>query len=157
MPENRVSAVLTAEDLDAIQGSIAAIKERLPFLIDLSSEERTTMLKMGDRSRAFVEKMMDVIDQNPEFLPRSFDEEEMRKDVELLLKLYPVSLALVQLQDLVNDTLMLVGSEAYASALVAYRYAKDAELGTGLEQVVDDLGRRFARRSRQAEAATSDA
>ena len=159
MPENRVSAELTAEDLDAIQGAIATIRERLPFLVDLSTEERTTMLKMGDKSRAFVEKMMEVIDQNPDFLPRSFDEVEMRKDVELFLKMYPVYLALTQLKDLVDDTLMLVGSEAYAAALVAYRYAKDAELGSGLEQIVDDLGRRFARRARQAaaEATTPEA
>jgi hypothetical protein len=42
---------------------------------------------------------------------------------------------------------MVVGSEAYAAALVAYRYAKEANLGAGLDGVLDNIGRRFARKS----------
>jgi hypothetical protein len=38
---------------------------------------------------------------------------------------------------------MVVDSEAYAAALVAYRYAKDSGL--------DDIGRRFARKSKKTD------
>ena len=90
--------------------------------------------------------------QNQDFLPRSFDIEEMEKDVELYNDLYPVLLSLHQLNELVEDTLMVVGSEAYAAALVAYRYAKEANLGAGLDGVLDNIGRRFARKSNKAVA-----
>ncbi len=146
MPQNRVSASLTPEDIAAVMAAIETVKQRLPFLIDLSKEERRTMLKMGDDSRGFVFKMMELIQQNPDFLPRSFDIEEMRKDVELLKVLYPVLVAVSQLHELLQDTLMEVGSEAYAAALVGYRYAKDANLD-GADDLLDDISRRFARKS----------
>ncbi|WP_275574993.1 hypothetical protein [Neosynechococcus sphagnicola] len=37
--ENRVGASLLPSDREAIHTAIATIKERLPFLIDLSNEE----------------------------------------------------------------------------------------------------------------------
>ncbi len=35
---------------------------------------------------------------------------------------------------------MVLGSEAYAATLVAYKYAKDSGLGAGLDGVVNDIG-----------------
>lgn len=49
--------------------AIATIKEKLPFLVDLSADDRKTLPKMGDKSRAFVSKALEVAAQNPEFLP----------------------------------------------------------------------------------------
>ncbi|BBD55939.1 hypothetical protein [Planktothrix agardhii] len=152
MTDNRISANLTPEDVAAIQAAILTIKEKLPFLVGLTKEERISMLKLGDKSRAFVQKTMELVKQNQDFLPRSFDIEEMEKDVELYNDLYPVLLSLHQLNELVEDTLMVVGSEAYAAALVAYRYAKEANLGAGLDGVLDNIGRRFARKSNKAVA-----
>ena len=156
MTENRVSATRSDADVDEIMAAIDTLKQKMPFLVDLSKQDRLSMLKMGDKSRAFVQKMMEVVKQNQDFLPRSFDVDEMQKDVELFNSLYPVLMALQQCTDLLEDTVMVVGSEAYAAALVAYRYAKDADLGAGLEGVLDDIGRRFARKSGQAKAETSE-
>ena len=60
MTDNRVSARITPEDVAAVQSAISTIKEKLPFLIGLSKEERVSMLKMGDKSRAFVQKTMEL-------------------------------------------------------------------------------------------------
>jgi hypothetical protein len=65
-------------------------------LIDLTNEERKALPKMGDKSRAFVSKALEVATQNPDFLPRSFDLDEMRKDVLLFEQLYPLLLSLNQ-------------------------------------------------------------
>ena len=149
--ENRVSASLSQADKDTVMAALATIKAKLPFLIDITTSDRQNMLKMGDKSRAFVQKTMELVNQNDSFLPRAFVVEEMQKDVQLLNDLYPMLQALNQLQELVDDTVMVVGSEAYASALVAYKYAKDSGLGAGLDGVVDDIGRRFVRKSKKAE------
>lgn len=90
MPENRVSAQLSAEDRDAVLQAIETIRQKMPFLIDLSPEERRDLPKTGDKSRAFVSKARELAEQNPDFLPRSFDIEEMRRDVDLLESLYPI-------------------------------------------------------------------
>ncbi len=109
MPDNRISASLSKADREAVMAAIATIREKLPFLIDLTTEERRTMLKMGDKSRAFVSKALEVGTQNPDFLPRAFNLEEMRRDVELYEALYSVLLSLTQLQELVDDTSIRFG------------------------------------------------
>lgn len=131
--------------------AIATLKEKLPFLIDLTAQ-RKSLPKMGDKSRAFVSKALEVATQNPDFLPRSFNLEEMRQDVELFESLYPILLSLTQLHELVDDTCIAVGSDAYAAALVVYNFAKASGKGAGLDAVADEMGRRFARKSRQVEA-----
>ena len=71
----------------------------------------------------------------------------MRKDVELLAALAPVMAALAQLDELVDDTFMAVGSEAYASALSVYQFARAAGRGAALDSALDALGQRFARKT----------
>jgi hypothetical protein len=149
MPNMPISAQLSQADRDAVMAAIATIKAKLPFLIDLSADDRKALPKMGDKSRAFVSKAMEVATQNPDFLPRSFDIAELQKDVQLFESLYPILLSLTQLQDLVDDTCLAVGSEAYAAALQVYTYAKASGQGTGLETAVEELGLRFARKSRK--------
>jgi hypothetical protein len=155
MPNQSISAQLSLSDRDAVMAAIATIKAKLPFLIDLSADERKALPKMGDKSRAFVSKAMEVATQNPDFLPRSFDLAELQKDVQLFEALYPVLMSLTQLQDLVDDTCLAVGSEAYAAALQVYTYAKAGGQGTGLETAVEELGLRFARKPRKSKSQTA--
>jgi hypothetical protein len=152
MPATPISATLTQADREAVMDAVATIKAKLPFLMDLTTEERKALPKMGDKSRAFVSKALEVATQNPDFLPRSFDLEEMRKDVQLFEAMYPIVMAFTQLQELLDDTYVMVGSEAYAAALQVYNYAKASGQGSGLDAVVDELGQRFARKSRKKEA-----
>uniref|UniRef100_A0A832H4J4 Uncharacterized protein n=1 Tax=Oscillatoriales cyanobacterium SpSt-402 TaxID=2282168 RepID=A0A832H4J4_9CYAN len=149
MATSQISATLDQLDRDAVLAAIATIKQKLPFLMDLTTEERKALPKMGDKSRAFVSKALEVATQNPDFLPRSFDLEEMRKDVQLFEAMYPIVMAMTQLQELLDDTYVAVGSEAYSAALQVYNYAKASGQGAGLETVVDELGQRFARRTKK--------
>ncbi|MBN3943989.1 MAG: hypothetical protein V7L21_07835 [Nostoc sp.] len=151
MSTTPISATLAQTERDAVLQAISTIKEKLPFLVDLSSDDRKTLPKMGDKSRAFVSIALEVAVQNPEFLPRSFDLEEMRKDVQLFEALYPVLLSLTQLQELVDDTSLAVGSEAYAAALQVYSYAKASGQGAGLDTVVAEMGKRFTRKPVKSE------
>ncbi|MDZ8184503.1 MAG: hypothetical protein RMX96_06595 [Nostoc sp. ChiSLP02] len=146
MSTTRISATLSQTDRDAVLQAIKTIREKLPFLVDLSPDDRKTLPKMGDKSRAFVSKALQVAAQNPDFLPRSFNLDEMQKDVQLYEALYPVLLSLTQLQELVDDTSLAVGSEAYAAALQVYNYAKSSGQGAGLDAVVVEMGKRFARK-----------
>jgi len=143
MTENRVSATLTKEDIAAIMTAIATIKTKLPFLLDLTPDESKTLARMGDKSRAFVTKALELATQNAEILPRAFDLEEMQQDLELFESLYPIMMALAQLSKLVSDTTAIAGSESYAAARLIYSYAKASNLSAGLEPLIDDLGKRF--------------
>ena len=47
MNPNRVSATLPTADQEAVMSAIEAIRQKLPFLIDLTSNEPTGMAKLG--------------------------------------------------------------------------------------------------------------
>jgi len=147
MPDNRVSAELSEADQQSVLAAIETIRQKLPFLIDLTPEQRRSLPKMGDKSRAFVAQALDVAAQNEDILPRSFDVEEMRKDVELIAALAPILTALAQLQELIEDTFLEVGSEAYTSALLVYQFAHRAGKGAALDSALDALSQRFARKT----------
>jgi hypothetical protein len=153
MPENRVSATLSEADRQAVLAAIQTIRQKLPFLVDLTPEERHALPKLGGKSRGFVEQALQVAEQNPDILPRSFDVGEMRNDVELLNALAPVLTALSQLNELVDDTTMAVGSEAYASALLVYQFARAAGKGSALDSALEGMSQRFARKSRSIPSA----
>jgi hypothetical protein len=102
---------------------------------------------MGDRSRAFVRKCLEVANQNPGMLPRAFDLEEFGRDVALDEALLPIAESIRKLAELVDDTHLGVRSDAYLAALTVYQSAKHAGKGTGLEGALDELGRRFVRKS----------
>jgi hypothetical protein len=150
MIDNRIDATLSPADATAVMDAINTIRTKLPFLLDLTLEERRALPKMGDKSRAFVSQALEVAKQNPDILPRSFDIEEMQRDVDLFNALQPVSIAVSQLQELIEDTYLLVGSEAYIAALLVYQYSRAAGKGAALDNQLDALSQRFARKSRAA-------
>jgi nucleoside-diphosphate-sugar epimerase len=149
MPDYVISASLTAAERDEVLTAFTTIKQKLPFLIDLTADDRRAMIKMGDKSSAFVAKAFEVANQHPDILPRAFNVEEMKKDIELLQMLQPILMAANQVQDLIEDTYMQVGSEALTAALGVYNYTKNSPAGSALEGVANDLGRRFSRKPRQ--------
>lgn len=149
MPDNRINATLSQADITAILDAIDTIRTKLPFLLDLTPEDRRALPKMGDKSRAFVSQALEVAAQNEEMLPRSFSVEEMRRDVELANALQPIVVGLAQLQELLEDTYTLVGSEAYTAALLVYHYARARGHGEALDGMLDALGQRFARKSKK--------
>ena len=152
MPVNRISATLGEAERQAVFAAIQTIRQKLPFLIDLTPEERRALPRFGEKSRGFVEQALQVAEQNQDILPRTFDVGEMRNDVELLSALSSVQTAVSQLNELVDDTVMAVGSDAYASSLLVYQFARAAGKGSALDSALDALGQRFARKSRPAPA-----
>ena len=147
MPDNRISATLSQADRQAVLDAINTIRTKLPFLVDLSPEQRRSLPKMGDKSRAFVAKALAVAQQNSDFLPRSFSVEEFERDVALAEALWPIIVAVTQLHEQLNDTYTEVGSEALTSGLVVYQYGRSSGEGASLEGLLDDMGQRFARKS----------
>jgi hypothetical protein len=153
MPVNRISANLGEAERQAVLAAIQTIRQKLPFLLDLTPEERRALPRIGDKSRGFIEQALLVAEQNPDILPRTFDVGEMRNDVELLSALSSVFTALSQLYELVDDTVVAVGSDAYTSSLLVYQFARAAGKGAALDTAVDGLAQRFARKSRNAPTA----
>jgi hypothetical protein len=156
MADNRIDTTLSQADQQAVLDAINTIRTKLPFLIDLTIEERRFLPKMGDKSQAFVTQALTVAEQNPDILPRSFDVAGMRRDVELAEALRPIMTALTQLQELVEDTYLEIGSEAYTAGLMIYSYMQASGKGAALDESASQLGQRFARKTKKAAPKSPD-
>lgn len=149
---NRIDAALDSATLATLTTHLADIQALLPFLADLSPEERQSLPKMGDKSRAFVERTLELARQDDSFLPRKLDVAAFGKDVALWQALDGIRTRLAKLLELVEDTQTAAGSEAYLAALEVYAAAKRSGQGTGLDDLLDRVGQRFASRRTEPEA-----
>ena len=151
--ENRISISIDQNVLEEIQESIQAIANSLPDLVTLTANEKRTMLKMGDKSVAFVNKALELARQNPEITPLFLNTDEFEIDVHAVNHLTKVFFPLHQLVEKLEDTVMLAGSEAYTAALIFYNAAKGAaKVGLpGSQTVYDELKERFPGANRKKE------
>jgi hypothetical protein len=155
MTINRVSATLSAEDRQAVINAIATIKQAMPFLVHLTADDRKSAPKAGDRAQGFIRNCLDAAQQHTECLPRSFDVEEMQKDVQLMESLYPVLMMLKELLSLVDDTYFAAKVEAYMASLRVYDSVKSHVDEPGMKIVADKLQSQFARRNQKDPAESS--
>jgi hypothetical protein len=147
---NLVSLDIPEQDLTEIEGAIETLELKLmPYLKNLSPDERMSILKLGDKSVAFVEKARDWVKNKPELKPPYGDVEELDKDLKALKLLARLLRSLRPIVNGLEDTMMLAGSEAYAEALAYYSYFKSAAKAKvdGAEEAYADLKEWFPRGS----------
>ena len=131
-------------DIAEIKDAIATIQQKLPFLVNLTTEERRRLFKMGDKSLGFVSNSLNATQSNPDILPANFDLDELSRDYQLATTLTDLLTNLHQLSEKVDDTLLAVGSEAMNISLSIYDYVKAAaKRQPGLKSVAAQLGERF--------------
>jgi hypothetical protein len=121
-----------------------------PYLHALSVEQRSTMLRMGDKSLALVEKTAEQAEINPQFAPQYFSLADLRVDLSEAVALRRAVTRLQQITREVEDTMMLAGHEAFAQALVYYNAVKHAAANnaSGAKPVYDELRKRYPGGSR---------
>src|SRR5438067_3764429 len=141
---NLVSATLSTEDQQAILSAVNGIVQKLPFLIDLTTNDRIGMAKLGDKTEAFVRKAVEIAVQHQTLFSTGFLE-EMKKDADLLDVISPIRLAIDTLQKKIDDTAMQVGAEAFAAARTVYAVTKAPYANAEMRAASDDLGKRYGR------------
>lgn len=153
---NRVSASIDAATIKSIKEAIATINEKLPFLIGLKPEERQSIPKISEVNKVFTADAVVAIKNNGNLLPAYLSADEISKDYNLYEQLDELVQLSQQLTEKLSDTQMIVGSEAYVSALTAYRLfeaASNAGL-PGTDTIYDQLKQRFAQQGATATLAT---
>ena len=131
MNTNRVSATLSIADQEAVMTAIDTIRQKLPFLIDLTANKRVAMAKLGDKSQAFVKKALEIAVQNP-------------------------GIALDKLHNQVDDTAIQAGGEAYATARAVYAATKTPFATPALRTATHELRKRFGRKTAATAPAESN-
>ena len=146
--ENRVSIELSDEDVKTVRDALSVLSQKLtPVLIKVSAEERRMIPKMGDKTVSFVTKVSEFATDNPALVPQYIDMSEMKKDIAVISVLRSIAGPLDTLCDLLNDTMLVAGSEAYISALAFYGSVKSATRlnEPGAEVIFNELKQQFPR------------
>ncbi|MBA3929959.1 MAG: hypothetical protein C0521_10285 [Xanthomonas sp.] len=129
-----------------MDGSLIALEADLDLLIALTPEERLELVKMGDKSRAFCEKALEVAGQHAGLMPRDFDIEAFRQDHLALAALRPRLARMAYLMQRMEDTERALGSDIMAAALEVYGVLKVAGKDQGVDEARNALAERFSRR-----------
>ena len=105
MINNLIKGELPADQQTALLQAIIDIQSKLPFLLDLTTADRRSLPKLGDKSRAFIDHGLVLATQNTGILPRNFDLDQYSQEVMLVRQLEPVILAMRQLMKRMEDSL----------------------------------------------------
>ncbi len=130
---------------------LALLRDKLPPLRDLTADERQALTGMGDANRNFAGKILEVILQDPDFLPRSFNVHQYQNNLNTFDDLSAIARVFTQILDLLNATVTAIGSEVHEDSLNVYRYAKASNQGASMEAMMADLKQRFALPKRKKE------
>jgi len=151
--ENLVSLKITAEQLAEIRSKMSDLETKVkPLLVALSPQQKKELPKMRDRTQAFVGKVVHYVDTNSEFVPPYMDAVELKTDFEAVTALTEFYNRIEQLAELLNDTIILSGSEAYKSALHYYNTVKQSAKAKvpGAQTIFDDLKVQFNKTTAKA-------
>ncbi len=150
--ENKISVTISPEVVVTVNKAIETINNSLPFLINLTNDDRKALLKMGDKSMAFVNKGLEYAKQNQGILPVYLNIPEFEKDVVVTNDLASIRNSLLQLIEKLDDTVLQAGSEAFNAALIFYTAVKGAAKAgqPGMKTIYADLQSRFPGRSKAA-------
>jgi hypothetical protein len=153
---NRISFAMPEEDMQAVLAALAVLQQKLvPNLIDLGVDDRRALPKMGAKSVDFVGKALKYARDNPELKPGFVDLDEFERDLSAVDALRALQRPLNKLADMVDDSVVLSGSEAYAAALSFYQATKNAARRghPGAALIADDLAAQFLGRGGKGAAA----
>jgi len=151
MSQNLISFQPSAADLTAVDAALKTLEEKLAGLIDLSIEQRSTLMKMGDKSEAFCRKAVEVLGNNPGVLPANFSLAELRRDLAGFDTLRPRLVRFEKLYEKMRDSQLALGSDLMTGSLEGYAFLKVAGKGEGLDTARQALSARFSRGRRKKE------
>ena len=146
---NRISLVLPPEEVEQVKQLLIQIGQILaPRLINLTPDERIQLPKMGEKSIPFVTKGLEYLRIPGTPVPPYVNGEELEIDLNAFETLRQIRQIAQPIVDMLDDTMLLSGSEAYVAVLAFYTYLKGAAKMNvpGAKTILDDLSSRFPSR-----------
>jgi hypothetical protein len=146
MKDNQHIQAIPSTVLTQVQTKIDEARALLaPYMLALTPAERQGLPKMGEKTIGFVEKAYDFARQNPNLVPPYLELGAFGVDFGDAHGLWTLLNSVQQLEEAVDDTEMIAGSEAYQAALVFYKSVKMAAAQDipGAKAIYEELKTRF--------------
>jgi hypothetical protein len=144
--KDMISIEISEETLSYVVARFAEIEAVLKPLTQLLPEERKNfLLKVGDVTQVFIDKVDYFATANPKYIPSYLDLAEFKRDQEAMAKLGRMKQLSDQVATMIGDTLALTANDSFDGALTYYRAVKRASQDgvIGAKEIYDDLAERF--------------
>lgn len=140
-----ISATFSPEDEKEVMELLAKLRAKFPFGIKLSADQKKRLPKLDDVRIPFAEKGLFYGEQQPLIVPPFTNLGEYKVDLEFVKATRRVGAELASIAEMVSDTRMAAGADAYQAALSIYGSAKSAaKQGVpGTQTIVDEMGKLF--------------
>jgi hypothetical protein len=147
MSKTGISYQMSNEQFDRIGLAIKNLDMELGFSIGFDKEQHKKYQKMGDKTVAFINKMMEYSADHPDLVPPYSDLEELKTDYDLANKLRLIIEKLEPVVNKINDSYLSVGDDVFSAARKFYGYVKAAAIAgaPGLAPIAAELGKRYTR------------
>jgi hypothetical protein len=149
---NEIAVTFSEEEITEINQAITTLDTiLLPRLVNLNAKERQSLPKMGDGSVSFVQKCVIHMDQNPDLIPKYISVSDMKIDLKAVEILLKFQFSLMKSADMLDDSILLSGSEALVSALAFYNYIQGAAKANvpGADVIYKDLRVQFKNKGKK--------
>jgi hypothetical protein len=151
--DNQISIAFSDEEEKQLSEHFNAIKAILMSkCVSLNAEQRQEFSKLGNKTESWARKAMAYMHTQPGFNPNYIDVPETDKDMTARETLKPFAQAAETINNLVDDTMMLLGADIYNACNSYYRHirllAKENE--PGAKAIYDDLATQFPGRASKA-------
>lgn len=143
---NQITAAIPPADLTKALDLLKQARAVLaPYLHPLTPDERKNIVKMGDKSVGFMQKLLDYAGNSPSFVPGFVNFDDLKQDVGVATDLAPLEQFAAQLALDLDSTVMLAGSEGMSMASPVYQNIKflAGQSQPGAQAAYDDLSQRF--------------
>jgi hypothetical protein len=155
---NQISLTLNPADVQAVNDALDVLESKVPFLINLTKDEKKALKIMGDKSQPLAEQALEIAKANPALAPGFTDLAEMERDLATWKALRPAANRVVSLCDRFEDTMASLGSDALRAALDIYAHIQKAadRNVSGAKSALESL-KPFFERARQKETTIASA
>jgi len=142
---NLISATFSEEDEKEVMELLAQLKAKFPFGIKLTDDQKKRLPKLDDARIPFADKGLFYGEQQPLIVPPYTNLGEYKVDLNFVKATRRVGSELASIAEMVSDTRMAAGADAYQAALSIYSSAKSAaKQGVpGTQTIVDEMGKLF--------------
>lgn len=148
--QNFATLNLTADELAAMDAGLAQLEAAAAGMIALTPQQKTQMVRTGDKSEPFYRQTLRVLEQNPQVLSANMNLPDALADLQASDVLRPRLIRLTQLFQRFQDTDLALRSDVMAMALRGYKLLKVSGRDAGLEPLQRELSVRFAKKRRTA-------
>ena len=151
---NSISLSIPVEIVEQVKQLYGQANQLLaPYLVNLTPDDRVQLPKMGEKTIPFVTKGNEYLKVPGTPVPPYVDIPELEIDIKAFETLRQILQVIQPTVDMLDDTMLLCGSEAYIAVLAFYTYLKGAAKANvpGAKTIYDDLGIRFPGRPAKKE------